>query len=161
MTVFQSVAIVITLFRLSFHLYATRLWWDDCWAAISLVLNALLFAVIILSTEQTEDGTAKYNGHRESTSSTRFFSWFIPFVLSCAVWSARISIATAMYRVRRSRAVALGAILPISLLWLVIVLQKSITCATWPRLSDCELRQPTAITELCSEHPRNSLRASF
>jgi len=46
LTVIHTIAFAFTVFRLTDRYRMRRLWWDDYWAALTLVLDIAYFAVL-------------------------------------------------------------------------------------------------------------------
>ncbi|KAF8993454.1 hypothetical protein BDQ17DRAFT_139340 [Cyathus striatus] len=131
LTIFHTLAITSTTFRL-WRRYTTRkLWWDDFWAFVALVVDLLFFASVWLRWEvPTGANTVPPQGPllRRIT-----LFWLSALLTPCVAWPARVSMCMSISRLapptaRRRRALFALAVVFL-LLGAVLTAQKIWICA--------------------------------
>ncbi|KAF8993198.1 hypothetical protein BDQ17DRAFT_1431901 [Cyathus striatus] len=84
-------ALIPTIFRLGYRGWVRQLWWDDMWAAFSMINATLLFATYFRTTFHfTEKSSASY---------LDFIYISTLLTTNFALWSARLSVAVTIVRV--------------------------------------------------------------
>ncbi|KAF8121061.1 hypothetical protein EV363DRAFT_1366790 [Boletus edulis] len=106
--VIKCLAVFLTLFRLGFRLKIRRFWWEDVWATVALLCTvASIISVFVVN------GTS----HREAFL---IASRINVHMLTCIVWSVRISVTFSIVRICPSpflRRVVLGVAACFFLVW--------------------------------------------
>ena len=63
-TFLHALALIATSFRLWFRYYTRRLWWDDFWAALSLLCDAVITVVLWTVCAPLDDPYSNYEALR-------------------------------------------------------------------------------------------------
>lgn len=67
-TVFHALALILTSFRLWFRYHIRRLWWDDFWAALALLGDAVCMVTMWTVTAPLDNPYTNIEGLREHFS---------------------------------------------------------------------------------------------
>ncbi|KAF8129505.1 hypothetical protein EV363DRAFT_1399840 [Boletus edulis] len=86
-SVFNGLAMILTLFRLFFRLRIERLWWEDMWAAVMLVCGMTFSIAQLISFETVNYDTALVT------------AWMSSLAFTSTVWMARMSLLYSTIRV--------------------------------------------------------------
>ncbi|KAJ3775565.1 hypothetical protein FB446DRAFT_387084 [Lentinula raphanica] len=135
------VAQILTVFRLYIRNRAKRLWWDDAWALLSMLLSLVLLITMWIRTD-----IPAY--------------WLVSITFTCTLWSARISLIFSVIRLIPPlfvlRRVSEGTAAIFFLMWAGSLAQKTYVCASdrsWYQLAapQCHLGTAVAIVELVTD----------
>ncbi|KAI9567969.1 hypothetical protein HD554DRAFT_801322 [Boletus coccyginus] len=130
------IAFILTSFRLWFRYHIRRLWWDDFWAVITFICDAVCMATAWTLTAPLDN--PYINIESLPTPALSRYAHVVSFWLSilfytCSIWFARLSIAFSMVRiVPPARSVSMtvfGAGGVFACMWAYILACKSVVCA--------------------------------
>ncbi|KAF9226175.1 hypothetical protein BS17DRAFT_867892 [Gyrodon lividus] len=149
-TVFHALAVILTSFRLWFRYHIRRLWWDDFWAALALICDAVCMVVGWLLTAPLDN---PYVIHVISY-------WLNLLFYTCSIWFARLSIVFSVVRIvppsRSVRLAAFGTGALFVLMWGFILSAKAVACSmdeSWYNalVVQCPIPEWVAISEICTD----------
>ncbi|KAH7922927.1 hypothetical protein BV22DRAFT_624772 [Leucogyrophana mollusca] len=139
-TIFHSIAISCTVFRLSYRWYTFRFWWEDAWAAL-----ALLSDILCLTCTWMQQQVVASN-HMPLIDTVS--NWLVSIAFTCVVWSARMSVVFSIIRVanppptRRRCTLCVAAFFGV--MWCGLLLQKIHICSRYA----CIMNRNVAIAQL-------------
>ncbi|KAG2068573.1 hypothetical protein BDR04DRAFT_1079213 [Suillus decipiens] len=133
--VFHGTAIVCTIFRLVYRCWTRHLWWEDAWAAVSLISDVMCLACIWIY------------------PSSYLPSWFLAVAFTCVLWAARMSIIFCIIRIVNhsgskvhKRIVYLIAVSFVCM-WIALLVQKVYVC----KLQACLMSESVALSQLITD----------
>ncbi|KIJ64223.1 hypothetical protein HYDPIDRAFT_167963 [Hydnomerulius pinastri MD-312] len=135
-SVVHGLAILTTVFRLSYRCYMSRFWWEDAWAAIALIADiACLVSVWTQIAPQT---------HIMS-------NWLLSVTLTVVLWAARMSILYSIIRIAnpppKLRRIAYCIVALFLTMGVALVAQKFVICEQ----DLCRVMTPVAIAQLVTD----------
>ncbi|KAG1741484.1 uncharacterized protein EDB91DRAFT_1028648, partial [Suillus paluster] len=140
--IFHGVAIACTVLRLSYRYYVAQLWWEDMWAALSLIFDLICFTCAFL------ERPPAYNG--PWLVANRVF-WLVSIAFPCVLWFARASILCSLIRVANPEGclgyVTYGTGISFAIMWIGTVAQKLYVCEYYA----CRILNFVAITQLITD----------
>jgi len=154
----HGLAILTTTFRLWYRVRKRRFWWEDAWAAASLVgAIASLFAVMGITGSENDP---PYPG--ESPTGHIVADWVMIFGFTTCLWSARLSLIFSLVRLSsgaaRLRQVSLYAAAVFGAIFVGLLCQKVYVCGhdlSWekdPALDfQCTLGDSIAIAQVVTD----------
>ncbi|KAN0085658.1 hypothetical protein V8E55_006792 [Tylopilus felleus] len=162
-TLFHSLALILTLFRLCFRYCIGRLWWDDFWAALALCCDAVCMVAVWTLTAPVD--SPYFNSEALPTPALSRNAHVVSYWLSilfytCTIWFARLSIVFSVIRIvppaRSNTLTALGAAGVFVCMWAYIFTCKVVTCAvdrSWYHavVIECPLPNWVAISEVSTD----------
>ncbi|KAH7914270.1 hypothetical protein BJ138DRAFT_1144220 [Hygrophoropsis aurantiaca] len=152
-TVFHSVAILCTVFRLLYRWYTFRFWWEDAWAALALVcdITCLVCLWVQMTTAAFVDGYGLPPSGSDAKLIALIASWIQSISFTCVLWAARMSVMFAIIRVSNPapepRRLAICILVFFGLMWLGLLGQKIYICD----LEGCVMKQSLAIAQLITD----------
>ncbi|KAG2053141.1 hypothetical protein BDR06DRAFT_489399 [Suillus hirtellus] len=135
-SVSHGIAIVCTIFRLVYRGWTRHVWWEDAWAAVSLISDVLVLACIWIY------------------PSPNLPSWFLAVALTCVMWAARMSIIFCIIRItnhsgrKLHRWLAYLIALSFLCMWIALLVQKIDVC----RFQACQMSESVALSQLISQY---------
>ncbi|KAJ3967083.1 hypothetical protein EV361DRAFT_518191 [Lentinula raphanica] len=152
---FFSISTASRLEELYIRNRAKRLWWDDAWALLSMLLSLVLLITMWIRTDIP--GLGPLN---EPHSARIVAYWLVSITFTCTLWSARISLIFSVIRLIPPlfvlRRVSEGTAAIFFLMWAGSLAQKTYVCASdrsWYQLAapQCHLGTAVAIVELVTD----------
>lgn len=134
-SVSHGVAIVCTIFRLVYRGWTRHVWWEDAWAAVSLISDVLVLACIWIY------------------PSSNLPSWFLAVTLTCVMWAARMSIIFCVIRItnhsgrKLHRWITYLIALSFLCMWIALLVQKIDVC----RFQACQMSESVALSQLITD----------
>lgn len=134
-SVSHGIAIVCTIFRLVYRGWTRHVWWEDAWAAVSLISDVLVLACIWIY------------------PSPNLPSWFLAVALTCVMWAARMSIIFCIIRItnhsgrKLHRWLAYLIALSFLCMWIALLVQKIDVC----RFQACQMSESVALSQLITD----------
>ncbi|KAG2150572.1 hypothetical protein DEU56DRAFT_35874 [Suillus clintonianus] len=129
-SVSHTIAILCTIARLIYRTWTRHFWWEDAWAAVALITDALCLASIWLD--------------------ARITSWILSVTLTSVIWAARMSIIFSIIRIANhsgckiyKRITYLIAV-SFACMWAALIAQKMSTC----KISGCLMPESVALSQL-------------
>ncbi|GLB43800.1 hypothetical protein LshimejAT787_1403120 [Lyophyllum shimeji] len=95
-TVFHSLALVVTTFRLYHRRRRKQSSWDDFWALAAVCFDTVVLVFFLVRVRNNDRTRA---GHPPSRATARTNYFVIGLAVTAALWSARISIACSILRI--------------------------------------------------------------
>ncbi|KIJ63210.1 hypothetical protein HYDPIDRAFT_156758 [Hydnomerulius pinastri MD-312] len=142
-TVFHSIAISSTIFRLSYRLHTSRFWWEDGWAAFALVLDTVCLACTWLE--------VPFSGLGPLPTIDLVTNWMVAMSFTSILWSCRISILISIVRAANPspqlRRAAWLTGCSFALMWIALIAQRIVICVQ----HSCEIAQTVAISQLITD----------
>ncbi|KAG2079229.1 hypothetical protein BDR04DRAFT_1063830 [Suillus decipiens] len=132
-SVFHGIAIVCTIFRLVYRGWTRRIWWEDAWAAVSLVSDALALTSVWWCTSQLTDSSR--------TSLTDLSRTARMSVIFCIIRIANHSGSKVQKWTTRLIAVSFAC------MWVALLVQKVYVCV----FHACHLFEPVALSQLITD----------
>ncbi|KAF8999868.1 hypothetical protein BDQ17DRAFT_1246014, partial [Cyathus striatus] len=146
-TVFHGLAILSTCFRLYHRFRNRRLWWDDFWALVSMLVTIVVLGAFVALPFRIL--------FTKSKTMVTFGYWLTMLSYTTALWSARMSVAVTIVRLfneGRARRCAKVMCIIFALAWTALVVQKFSNCGKFTVLSwRCPISHVTAYLELSSK----------
>lgn len=133
--VFHSTAILCTIFRLVYRCWTRYLWWEDAWAAVSLISDVMCLACIWIY------------------PSPHLPSWFLAVAFTCALWAARMSIIFCIIRIVNHSGSKVHKLtihlIAVSFvcMWVALLVQKVYVC----KLQACLMSESVALSQLITD----------
>lgn len=133
-SVSHGIAIVCTVFRLVYRVWTRRVWWEDAWAAISLISDVVCLACIWIH-------------------STDLPSWVLAVALTSVLWAARMSVIVCIIRIAnhsgRKVHIWITHLIAVSFacMWVALLIQKVNVCI----FHACQMSEPVAISQLITD----------
>ncbi|KAG1779451.1 hypothetical protein EV702DRAFT_102146 [Suillus placidus] len=131
-SVSHGIAIVCTIFRLVYRGWTRRVWWEDAWAAVSLVSDVVCLACIWID------------------PLTDLPSWILAVALTSVLWAARMSVIFCIIRIANhsgckvhKRITHLIAV-SFACMWVALLVQKVNVCI----FQACHMFEPVALSQL-------------
>ncbi|KAJ8093984.1 hypothetical protein PM082_009869 [Marasmius tenuissimus] len=145
----SSIAIVVTLFRLSIRIRQRKVWWDDFWATLAMMVIIVFMTGILIFTD-------KPGRHVRSVRIAGYYMVNNGFY--GVIWCARASIFLTLVRMSfgRFRTFLKYCVGAVFVTWCVLVAQVFWTCETQPSWKDalvaqCMLGRQVAIAQLITD----------
>ncbi|KAG2123086.1 hypothetical protein DEU56DRAFT_696712, partial [Suillus clintonianus] len=139
--IFHGSAITTTIFRLAYRLHTSRFWWEDAWAAVSLVFDVICLFGVWAEGPRFNDDPRVY---------TTMF-WLLPIAFTSVLWAARMSIMYSILRVadprNTLRRIVYGIISCFAVMWTGLVVQKLLDCV----YHACGMGSDVAISDLITD----------
>ncbi|KAG2115037.1 hypothetical protein DEU56DRAFT_761718 [Suillus clintonianus] len=134
-SVSQSIAILLTIFRLVYRGWTRQLWWEDAWAALALVSDGVCLAWIWVRTTK------------------RLPAWTFAAAFTSVVWTARMSIIFSIIRIANpsgdkvhKRITYLIAVSFVCM-WAALVAYKITMCTNY----SCRMTRTIALLQLTTD----------
>ncbi|KAF8552135.1 hypothetical protein OG21DRAFT_1523977 [Imleria badia] len=163
-TVFHALALILTSFRLWFRYHIRRLWWDDFWAALALLCDAVCMVTVWTLTAPVDNephsNAEALRTNAQSRSVHIVSYWMSILFYTCSIWFARLSIIFSVVRIvppaRSVRVATFGAGGVITCLWAYVFTCKSVACAMndeWYHavVIECPVPKWVAVSEVCTD----------
>ncbi|KAG1741458.1 uncharacterized protein EDB91DRAFT_330028 [Suillus paluster] len=135
-SVSHGIAIVSTIFRLVYRGWTRRVWWEDAWAAFSLISDVFCLAYMWIN-----------------PSTISFPTWAFAVALTCVLWAARMSIIFSIIRVANHSGHKIHKwithLIAVSFacMWVALLAQKIYVCA----VQACQMAEPVALSQLITD----------
>lgn len=132
--VLHSIAILCTIFRLAYRGWMYHLWWEDAWAAFSLIGDVVCLACIWLD-------------------SIRITSWIFTVAFTSVPWAARMSIIFSIIRITNHpsleihRQIAYLIAVSFACMWVALLAHRITMCA----LHSCNMGKSLALSLLITD----------
>jgi hypothetical protein len=133
-SVSHGIAIVCTIFRLVYRAWTRRIWWEDAWAAVSLISDVFCLACIWIN-------------------STVLPSWVLAVALTSVLWAARMSVIFGIIRIAnhsgRKAHKWITHLIAVSFacMWVALLVQKVNVCI----FQACKMSEPVALSQLITD----------
>ncbi|KAG1729713.1 hypothetical protein EDB19DRAFT_110543 [Suillus lakei] len=134
-SVSHSIAITCTIFRLVYRGWTCRIWWEDAWAAVSLISDVVCLACIWINPQ------------------TDLPSWVLAVALTSVLWAARMSVIFCIIRIANhsgckvhKRITHLIAV-SFACMWVALLVQKVNVCI----FQACQMSKPVALSQLITD----------
>ncbi|KAL4068630.1 hypothetical protein V8B97DRAFT_862649 [Scleroderma yunnanense] len=162
-TASEALAAILTVFRLYFRYSIGRLWWDDFWAALTLLCNSIsIIGSWLLATPLDNPYLAIFGLDTAPQSrNTHIVSfWLAILFYTCTIWFARFSIISSLIRIvpptRSVRLATLGSAFVLALMGIFVLLAKALACsigASWYNQPpfQCPIPEWVAISEAITD----------
>ncbi|KAG1837374.1 hypothetical protein DFJ58DRAFT_709623 [Suillus subalutaceus] len=130
----HGIAIVCTIFRLVYRVWTHRIWWEDAWAAISLISDVVCLTCIWVPL-------------------TDMPSWVLAVALTSVLWAARMSVIFCIIRIAnhsdRKVHIWITHLIAVSFacMWVALLIQKVNICI----FHACQMSEPVAISQLITD----------
>lgn len=153
-TVFASIAILLTVFRLSYRWRIRRFWWDDAWAASSMLFQLALLIAFWIRTDLPV-GPLYQSQHARAIA-----YWIVSESFTMVLWTARMSLLYSAIRIIPPgmflRKIAYASAVLFGCMWAGLLAQKVYVCAhnrAWERsrTPQCHLGDAVGIIELVTD----------
>ncbi|KAG0707960.1 hypothetical protein DFH29DRAFT_843976 [Suillus ampliporus] len=134
-SVSHGIAIVSTIFRLVYRGWTRRVWWEDAWAAFSLLSDVVCLACIWI------------------TPPTILPSWVLAVTLTSVLWAARMSIIFSIIRVANysgckiHKWITYLIAVSFACMWVALLVQKIDVCI----VQACQMAKPVALSQLITD----------
>ncbi|KAG2146298.1 hypothetical protein DEU56DRAFT_787361 [Suillus clintonianus] len=129
----HSIAILCTIFRLVYRASTGYFWWEDVWAAISLIADVVCLACIWLD--------------------RRITSWILTIAFTSVLWAARMSIIFSVIRIANHsgckihKQITYLIAASFACMWAALVAQKISIC----ELHHCSMGKSVALSHLITD----------
>ncbi|KAG1902496.1 uncharacterized protein F5891DRAFT_949128, partial [Suillus fuscotomentosus] len=144
-SVSHGIAIVCTIFRLVYRGWTRHVWWEDAWAAVSLISDVLVLACIWIYPSPNCYFNLRYVVHITAYSSRT--------VLTDLSRAARMSIIFCIIRItnhsgrKLHRWLAYLIALSFLCMWIALLVQKIDVC----RFQACQMSESVALSQLITD----------
>ncbi|KAG1769369.1 hypothetical protein EDD22DRAFT_164875 [Suillus occidentalis] len=134
-SVSHSIAIVCTIFRLVYRGWTCRIWWEDAWAAVSLLSDVMCLACIWIN------------------PLTNLPSWILAVALTSVLWAARMSVIFCIIRIANHSGCKVHKWIPhliaasFACMWVALLVQKVNVCI----YRACMMSKPVALSQLITD----------
>ncbi|KAA1467758.1 hypothetical protein DENSPDRAFT_351499 [Dentipellis sp. KUC8613] len=154
-TSFHALAVISTTFRLGYRFKIRRLWWDDAFAALAVVLSFLNIAALWIRTDVPGVGPLNRSRHARIIA-----YWLVSICFTSVLWISRLSILLSIIRIIPAISnlyrVAQGSVILFVFCWAFLMGQKIYVCThdrAWLHLHDpqCHLGRGVGIAELVTD----------
>ncbi|KAG2146309.1 hypothetical protein DEU56DRAFT_170594 [Suillus clintonianus] len=138
-SVSHSIAIASTVFRLVYRGWTRRVWWEDAWAAVSMISDVLCLATIWV---------------KPSASSPLIFPpWVLAIALTSVLWAARMSVIFSIIRIANHSGSKVHRWIPhliavsFACMWVALLVQKINICI----FHGCQMAKTVAVSQLITD----------
>lgn len=134
-SVSHGIAIVCTIFRLVYRGWTCHIWWEDAWAAISLISDVVCLACIWIN------------------PSTDLPSWILAVALTSVLWAARMSVIFCIIRIANHSGCKVHKWIThliaasFACMWVALLIQKVNVCI----YQACMMSEPVALSQLITD----------
>ncbi|KAF9545339.1 hypothetical protein CPC08DRAFT_392912 [Agrocybe pediades] len=147
--VLTAVAVVVTCIRLGDRIRTARFWWDDVWAAFTMLLLIVFMAAVEVHLQDPA---------RHSARIKLIIAYFCPHFFYAVTWSARTSILLTIIRISQGtlRRVLVGVGVLFGVTWAILFSQVWWVCEgnpAWKKESNpqCPLGLDVAIAQVITD----------
>ncbi|KAG2358249.1 hypothetical protein BDR07DRAFT_1418137 [Suillus spraguei] len=133
-SVSHGVAIICTIFRLVYRGWTRHIWWEDAWAAVSLISDVVCLVCVW-------------------TPSTDLPSWVLAVALTSVLWAARMSVIFCIIRIANHSGCRVQKwithLIAVSFvcMWITLLVQKVNVCI----FQACHMSEPVAVSQLITD----------
>ncbi|KAE9406596.1 hypothetical protein BT96DRAFT_222379 [Gymnopus androsaceus JB14] len=154
-TTLIGIAQILTVFRFYVRYRSKRLWWDDAWTLLTVLLSYLLLISMWVRTDTPALGPI-----HQSHSARIVAYWLLYISFTCTLWSARMSLIFSVIRLIpplfKLRKVSEWTAVVFFFMWAGSLTQKTYVCASdrsWYQLAQpqCHLGTKVGIVELITD----------